>query len=213
MLRILARIFSHIFHPFLVPTYGVLFLFWSNPFRYAQYDFKQKVGILIMTFAITFIYPSVAILVMHKLKLIGNFTLREKKDRILPYIVVLSFYIWLCYMALRMNGVPLIPNDLLFASIILGSTIGIAIAFVGNIFLKVSIHGLGVGGMVGFILFTAPYSEFNLSGILMIAVLIAGAVGTSRLILKAHEPNEVFIGFLIGLLSQFLAYLITPHFF
>jgi membrane-associated phospholipid phosphatase len=40
----------------------------------------------------------------------------------------------------------------------------------------------------------------------MIAVIIAGIIGTARLILKAHLPGDIWLGYIIGILVQFLAY-------
>ena len=44
--------------------------------------------------------------------------------------------------------------------------------------------------------------------ILYAVILIAGFVCTSRMILKAHNLAEVYMGFLIGIVSIILAYFI-----
>ena len=53
--------------------------------------------------------------------------------------------------------------------------------------------------------------EYRLSDrlVIMIAVMLAGIVGTSRLYLKAHKPDEVYGGYTVGILSQMIAYLIN----
>ena len=40
---------------------------------------------------------------------------------------------------------------------------------------------------------------------LIIAVVACGLVGSSRLMLKAHEPADIYGGYFIGFLSQFVA--------
>ncbi|WP_341834119.1 hypothetical protein WJU16_13995 [Chitinophaga pollutisoli] len=41
------------------------------------------------------------------------------------------------------------------------------------------------------------------------AVLLAGIAGTSRLVLDAHTPREVWSGFIVGILAQVGAYWIV----
>jgi membrane-associated phospholipid phosphatase len=42
--------------------------------------------------------------------------------------------------------------------------------------------------------------------LVFIALFFAGLVGTARLLLKAHSLNEVCLGYLIGILSQLIAF-------
>jgi membrane-associated phospholipid phosphatase len=49
------------------------------------------------------------------------------------------------------------------------------------------------------------HSISNNDFILILAVIAAGLVGSSRLILGAHEPNEIYGGYAIGFLAQFVA--------
>lgn len=205
-LRIPARFFSTVFHPFLAPTYSVLMLFRYHYVRFSNLESKAKGVTLIMIFACTFVYPALSIVIMNRLGLINSVNLRNKKDRILPYVAGLTFNIWLTYMVLRPGNNPILPIDKLLMHMIVASTLAVICAFFGNIFLKVSLHMLGMGGIVGFIMFTAPYADISMQSLFIFSLLVAGAVGSSRLILKAHEPVEVYTGFFIGLMSQFISY-------
>jgi membrane-associated phospholipid phosphatase len=42
--------------------------------------------------------------------------------------------------------------------------------------------------------------QVNLEFYLIITIFIAGLVGTARLILGAHKPFEIYMGFLTGLI-------------
>jgi membrane-associated phospholipid phosphatase len=48
--------------------------------------------------------------------------------------------------------------------------------------------------------------EVSLFGLLITTILICGIVGTSRLILDAHEPKDLYGGYLVGLATQFIAF-------
>jgi membrane-associated phospholipid phosphatase len=39
---------------------------------------------------------------------------------------------------------------------------------------------------------------------------LAGLVGSSRLYLKAHQPMQVYGGFIIGIIAQFIALRFVP---
>jgi hypothetical protein len=212
LLRIPARILSTVFHPFIIPLYCCLILFHFHHFRYVGVPYKQKVITLIIVFCCTFLYPALAIIIMNKLKLVDSVNLRNRKDRILPYIAGLTFNIWLAYMAIRPGNHPVVPYDKLFMHMVLGGTISLILSFLGNIVLKTSLHMLGMGGLVGFLMFTAQYAEVNTQWLFIGALLMAGAVGSSRIVLKAHEPAEVYTGFFLGWLSQFLSYQVFFYF-
>lgn len=210
--KVIARFFSSVFHPFLMPTFCTILLFYFHPFRFGVMEWKQKVLTVFIVFAFTCIYPSIAIIIMYKLNMISSVNLRIRKDRIIPYVVVLTFYTWIVYMALKPGTLSFLPNEFLFSHLMIALLIAGCISFVGNNFLKVSMHMLGQGGFVGFLFFTAAYTQVNLQIYFMLALLVAGFMGTSRIVLKAHTLAEVFVGFLIGFLSQFIAFIVFPFF-
>ena len=102
----------------------------------------------------------------------------------------------------------------------LGATIALWVAFIINLFTKVSVHTVGVGGLLGMIvlgMYHFEYTEFylNLGSLgyfhiqmkilLMVIIVIAGLVGTARLLLKAHTTEQVYLGYFIGFACQFIA--------
>lgn len=160
-----------------------------------------------------------AILMMKALGLVKSLEMEDKFDRILPLIITGLFYLWLFVNIRKNDNIPSV-----FTFFVLGSTISVFLALIINNFSKISLHAIGLGGFVavitvitfqwtyGFVDIPIPIlnMEFRLSDrfILMIAVLLAGMVGTSRLYLKAHKSDEVFGGYFVGILSQMIAYII-----
>ena len=115
---------------------------------------------------------------------------------------------------------PTIPAA--YSIFVLGATIALFMAFFINIFSKISTHTAGMGGLIGMVVITMllySYDSFtvntNLFGafemtmntVLMIVILLAGMVGTARLILDAHTNKELYMGFFVGIFSQFVALL------
>jgi membrane-associated phospholipid phosphatase len=58
--------------------------------------------------------------------------------------------------------------------------------------------------------FNANIYLIPMSLVFLIALLLAGLTGTSRLYLKAHTPAQVYAGYFIGILTQFIALRFIP---
>jgi hypothetical protein len=78
--------------------------------------------------------------------------------------------------------------------------------FLVNISMKVSMHAISVGVMATFLALLAFTDSSSFSLYLSIAVLIAGVVCTSRLIVSDHSQREIYYGLLIGIFSQLAAH-------
>ena len=202
-----ANIASVIFHPLLLLLYSYIILAWCNPYLFGRSSFadvfadKGNSILLIWLLIFSFFVPFLSVLMMKGLGLIKDLKMSDKTDRIGPYIIVGLLYI-VIFMNLKNNNSN-IPYELAIFS--LGATIGIFAAFIINLFSKISMHTVGMGGFLAIILICVSHSIANNEYILILSVLAAGLVGSARLILGAHEPNEVYGGYVIGFLAQFVA--------
>ena len=57
---------------------------------------------------------------------------------------------------------------------------------------------IGMGGIIGSIIGISERLTIDLNNILIVLFLLAGLVGSARLYLNAHNPAQVFVGFLLG---------------
>jgi membrane-associated phospholipid phosphatase len=198
--------------------YGLVLLLKVNPYTFSLADEKAE-GLLIISVALlTIIFPLISILMMRQLGLISSFKMEERTDRIGPLIVTSLFYLWLFVNVRQNSGIPES-----FSFLLLGSIIGLFAALFLNSFTKISLHSIGLGGFLGglaIIRFKYSYDSFfinigqqilriNVDLVLVTAVIITGLVGTSRLILKAHTPDQVYGGYLVGFLAQIVAFWIA----
>lgn len=55
-----------------------------------------------------------------------------------------------------------------------------------------------IGALCGFILSIGMHYPGQLSGVLMVVILLSGLLGTCRLYLNKHTPAQVYAGFLLG---------------
>ena len=194
----------------------MLFLMWANPYLFGFSGDKAEGLVVISIVSISVLFPMISILMMKALGLISTLEMKDKNERIGPLIVTGLFYMWL-YVNIRNNDS--IPAALSF--FVLGCTISVFMALIINSFTKISLHTIAAGGLATgmmYILFHFTYghldvaipalqTQFRMSDrlILIIIMFTAGAVGASRLYLKAHKENEIYGGYVVGILSQLIA--------
>ena len=192
-----ARAVSLLFHPLFLPTYGLYLIFNGDSYLNYMTPEESKRALYTYFFLNTVVMPGLSIWVMKYSKMISSFQLENRKERTVPFIVTL-FYFGLTYFLIK--SIPLPPA--LFA-MHTGVMLTVALAILINFKWKISIHMLGIGGLLGGILALSINLQYNAMGQICLILLVAGLVGSSRLWLKAHHPAQVYVGALVGFLIQF----------
>ena len=215
MLKITAQIISVVCHPLLMLTYMLGLLLIVNSYMFGINSASEGKLLLVRVFATTFILPAFAIFLMYRLKLISSINMTDKQERIGPFIATGIFYLWAFRSILNDSNMP---SAFLIAA--LGTTIGLFACFLINLFFKISLHATGAGGFVGMVLITTwlydrgpflmwlPFAgvcTVSINTVLLVSIVLAGAVGTARMILNAHTSKELYAGFLLGLVCQYIA--------
>ena len=78
-----------------------------------------------------------------------------------------------------------------------------------NIYMKISMHTIGVGVMVAFIILLAFTQDTTSFGIyIAIALFVSGVVCTARMIASDHTEKEIYFGFFTGVVSQLISWYI-----
>lgn len=204
-LRKVAEVISYLSHPLFLPILVTVFLANAIPEYFVL--FKQDSvrfafdKLFIRVLFSTLFLPLFVVALCKALGFVTSFQLRSQKDRIIPYIACTIFYFW-TYFAFKREAVA--PP--FFNAFFLGVFLAIVIGMVANTYVKISMHTIGWGGVVGFLLMLMIGMNMNISLVLMVAFLITGIVGTARLILGAHTPAEIYAGFILGIISQLIAY-------
>lgn len=207
----IARTISYLGHPLLVLSYMLLLMLIINPFAFGAHRMGDEKTVVLFLYVVstTFLIPGLGVSLLKPLGLINSLEMRDKQERIGPYIITGIFYLWM--FKNFMSGV--VP--LLFAKFVLGATIGLFFAFFANIFFKISAHATGMGGFVGMVLllafewsgasFDAGPILLSLNALLVLVILLAGLVGAARLSLGAHSQAELWQGYAAGFVAVMLA--------
>lgn len=190
-LLFIARIFSTVFRPSYYPTVGILILL---SFTYLSlFPWTFKLWILGLVYVFTYCLPAFGIYMFRRLHGWSPSELRVRHKRAVPYIIYICCY--LCLM--HIFSATHMPH---FLMAIVGISLLISCAcIVVNIWWKVSMHSAGAGGVIGALVAYAAIFDFNPVWWLSLAILVAGMVMTSRMLLRQHTLAQVLGGTLIGI--------------
>lgn len=190
---------SYVFHPVLIPIVSTLFYFIIIP-NHIPKEFAYTV--LSIVFVTTYIVPILLLYFLKTVNLIENFQLPTINERKFPIIffAILSFLIG--KLLLKTKTADLLALSFFACTLALGIVYTL---FLSKI--KTSLHTLGISGLIGFIGLISYTYKLNLLLLIMVLFILLGIIATSRLQLKAHKVNEVYIGFIVGFLSQIIVYI------
>ncbi len=196
MPKSLAKFLSYLLHPLLMPFFAVVLVMNLN--TYIAYSISPQVQRIIITlvFITTGAIPVlIAILLLQK-GLIKSLEMETIDERRIPFISTAILYM-ICFYLLKQLPVPRI-----LSLMVLGATITIFIAWLLSFRWKVSIHMIGIGGLTGMLFGLSQILNANLVMMVTVTVFISGLLGTARLILGAHSPKQIYVGFLIGFFTE-----------
>lgn len=192
MFKALAKTFSFLLHPLFMPTYAILIMFQAGSVV-AFIPWEVKKYVLMVVVANTLILPMMLLPFFVKRKMAKDYKFSDRKERILPLLFTFLLYAFTFYF---LGGLPIPKIIKLF---MLGSAAAVLLTFVVNFFWKISIHMVGIGGLVGITLFIIFKMFSSLMGFLLIGLLFSGVIGTSRLYLGEHDIKQIAGGYMLGM--------------
>lgn len=196
-MKSISHIISTVFQPLLMPTYGVMLLFMYTYFGVLYSTKFWSIVAPVMLFS--FIIPGMLIYLLLRLGLISDLSLKVRRERFYPYFITLLSYSAMVVFYYKAQ----MPSW--FIMMMAGSIAIMIIAILITLVWKISAHMFGVGGLVGGVMSVCYFVENSNPYWLFIGLFIlAGAIGTSRLILNRHTLSQVIAGFLLGFSVAFM---------
>jgi len=198
----LAKIISAIFHPLLMPVYGLAIIF-SAPTLLGYLPFQLK-RLLLLIVLVNNVFLPVSLLpfFIHR-HIISSWTINERKERTIPLVMTTILYAVTSYIIFRFP-VPFFLKSFIFSAFFLS-----VIVTVVNFWWKISLHSVGAGALAGVVLLLSFKMYTPLVWYFVSVIIAGGLVLSSRLILSVHNPQQVWIGFFTGLLglTSFMVFL------
>ncbi len=197
---IAARLMSSAFTPSYLPMLGLMALFTLSYLSLLPMAYKMVVLSIVAFF--TILLPSILI---HLYRRFQGWTLIElghKERRMVPYVISIMCYITCIYVMKEMH----IPH-------FMGSILKVALCIqivcaLMNAWWKISTHTAAIGGVAGALFAFAEIFGFNPVWWLCVVFILAGLVGTSRMILRQHTLSQVIGGFGVGAVCSAVTILI-----
>ena len=194
-----AKLFSMLFAHFYLPVLAFLILFTFSYMKLLPLNYK--LFILAIVYLFTVVFPLLSIYAFRRLNGLHRRQLSRREMRTIPYIIFILCYGCCLFLLTEMH----MPHMMI--SILAGAFILQIICALINNWIRISTHSAAAGAMIGALLAFSIIFVFNPTWWLCLSLLIAGCVGTSRLILRQHALYEVNLGLFIGLVCGFLCIL------
>ena len=191
-----ARVISAIFTPFSIPFLAFLILFLFSYLRIMPIQYKLIV--LGVVYCFTILMPTLTIFLFRKINGFSPEDLGERKRRFMPFLLTITSYVFCLVMMHRLN-IPWYMTGIILAALIM-----MVICIVVNLKWKLSEHMACVGAIVGGLVSFSALFGYNPVWWLCLFILIAGVLGTARIILQHHTLGEVLVGFAVGLICSLL---------
>ena len=197
-MKLLLKVLSYLFHPLFIPIMGTLSYFVITP-KYSPLEMQS--GNILPVFILTVIIPIIIYFILRNLGIVSNIFLPKVRERKFPLIISLGL--------LLMILLKVIPNNYtielyyFFLGLITATTASLFLLFLK---FKSSLHMMGMGTLLMFLVGLSIHFEINITIAISALTLATGLVATSRLYFKAHNGSELIIGFLVGMTSQLLTF-------
>lgn len=196
-----ARAMSIVSTPFYLPVIGLAALFSFSYLTLLPWSYKLLV--VAMVYLFTVLLPTLLIHLYRKYQGWSLLDIGAKERRMVPYVISILCY-FACFYLMNVLHIPRFMSSILVAALI----IQVVCALI-NVWWKISTHTAAIGGVAGALISFSLIFSFNPVWWLCIVIILAGMVGTSRMILRQHSLFQVVAGFLVGLLSAFYMILIV----
>lgn len=189
-----ARVVSMLFTPFYLPLVGMMALFSFSYLGLMPWGYKLQV--LTMVYLFTILLPSVLIHLYRRYRGWTLIELGHKERRAVPYVISILCYFFCIYL-MDLLHIPHFMGAILYAALF----IQVVCALV-NVWWKISTHTAAIGGVAGALFVFGELFGFNPVWWLCVVLILAGILGTSRMILRQHSLLQVVAGFIVGIVCS-----------
>lgn len=198
----LAKTVSKIFHPLIMPTYGMIFLAVLSSVTVLALPLRVNLELIFLFFVLTFLLPVLAIYYLVLNKRIDDLEVSNRKQRNTSYIIAMLSALVALYF---FGGMYRYFFTLQLMSAYLFSIITATIV---NNFTKVSVHAMGCGAMNCFLFMVNLHTGTRYFWLFVASLLVSGLVCSARLILKQHNEFQVGLGFILGICTTFAVFFV-----
>ena len=194
-----ARLVSIVFTPFYLPLMGLILLFTLS--YMALLPVAYRLLVLILAYFFTILLPTLLIRFYRHHQGWTLIELGQRERRMVPYFISILCY-FACIWIMESLHIYHFIGSILIAALIIQMT-----CVVINSWWKISTHTAAIGGVAGALVAFSQIFNFNPVWWLCLVLVVAGMLGTARMILRQHSLAQVLVGFAVGFVCASLSIL------
>lgn len=200
-LRKVATILSVIFHPIMIPLYGLLIIY-SSATLLSFIPVQLKKMIFVLVVANNLIIPLALASILYARGVITTFNARDRNERVILLTFSLLMYALTAYLMLRLQ----VPG--LFRAYFISIAVVTLITLIITTVYRISLHAAGIGGLLVLVIFMILHYNISMVWQLISVIIAGGAVMSSRICPEDHTPAEVWTGLLTGVAVMALSFFV-----
>lgn len=192
-----SHFLSWVLVPLLMPVYGLILAFSLSVLDVAPMG--MRINFTLIVAGITCVIPMILVVLLKKLGFVHDLGLNNRSERPIPYIIMIVAYgITAWFMASRHAPLWL---SMFFA----GGAVAAFVNLIINFEWKISAHAAGIAGIVALLIRIAKdgYPEPEIYVWLLVAIGLAGLLGSARIWLGRHTVWQIVAGYAVGFCSVF----------
>lgn len=195
-MRKAAHVLSLVLHPVWMPTLVLILAFAIDPHLTFTFSPQGQWILVGMVFVMTALFPASSIMMLWRSGLVEQLSMPRRSERVVPFLLTLVYFCMAYYLLRRT------PSSTATLALFSGIIMTMAAVVVLTLRWKVSIHMAGIGGLIGMLLGLMVIHGAQ-AWFLPLVFVVAGALGTARLLVSDHTPAQIYVGTAIGLVSVF----------
>ena len=190
--------FSYLMHPLLMPLLGTCIYFEVTPkFVPESFMYAKLFALSILTVVV----PVLFYFLLESVNLVSDKELVQVKERRIPLLI--QFAITLLILRIIINGYEFPELYIFFMGILIAAAAAFILALLR---FKVSLHMIGLSGVLTFIIGLSVIFESNYLFVISLLVLALGLTAAARIQVKAHTMTEIVVGVAVGVIPQVLTF-------
>ena len=195
-----ARLYTNLFSPFYSPLWAVVWLLFISTMR--SFPLKYRLVLLAVVVVFTIIVPRLMILLFRKSGNFSRWQFDARTNRHIQYAISLISYIACFFLLKRMDVYGFV------ASVVVAAIMAQIICFIINMWWKISVHMVGVGGWIGFVGVFSFRFAFDPVVPTCVILILAGILGSCQMLFRQHNLVQIIAGFFVGMICARLTFII-----
>lgn len=191
-----AKLVSVVFTPFYLPLVGLMILFTMSYLSLLPMAYRLMV--LTIVYLFTILLPLMLIRLYRHYQGWSLLEMGHKERRLVPYFISILCYV-ACILLLEKLHIYHFIGSIIMAALLVQM-----VCTMINEWWKVSTHTAAIGGLAGALAAFSLIFAFNPVWWLSVVLIVAGILGTARMILRQHSLLEVVVGFVVGAVCGFV---------